>query len=86
MKQDELVMYPNPTSGQVSIQYYLNKQGKVNLSIFNTLGNNHSVLIDEVQSEGIHTATFDMQNLPKGIHIIRLNRNGISSTEKLLKQ
>jgi beta-glucosidase len=86
MKQDEIVMYPNPTSGQVSIQYYLKREGKVNLSIFNTLGNNHAVLIDEVQAEGVHTATFDMQNLPKGVHIIRLNRNGSIRTDKLLKE
>jgi hypothetical protein len=86
MKQDEIVLYPNPTTGQVSIQYYLKKEGKVNLSIINTLGNSHDVLIDEVQSEGMHSKTFDMQNLPKGIHIIRLNRNGITRTEKLLKQ
>jgi beta-glucosidase len=86
LKQDEIVMYPNPTSGQVSVQYYLKKEGKVNLSIINTLGNSQAVLIDEVQSEGIHSKTFDMQNLPKGIHIIRLNRNGSIHTEKLLKQ
>jgi hypothetical protein len=44
------------------------------------------VLVNEMQSEGIHTTTFDMHNLPKGIHIMRVNRDGNIHTEKLLKQ
>jgi hypothetical protein len=60
--------------------------GKVNLSIFNTLGSSHTVLVDEIQDKGIHTVTFDLQHLPKGVHIIRLNRDGDMQSEKLLKQ
>jgi beta-glucosidase len=82
----DVVMYPNPTSGMVTIQYFLKQAGKVNLSIFNTLGSSPTVLVNEMQSEGIHTTTFDMHNLPKGIHIMRVNRDGNIHTEKLLKQ
>jgi beta-glucosidase len=86
LTKNDVVFYPNPTSGQVTVQYYLKRSGKVNLSIINTLGNSQTVLVNETQEEGVHTTTFDMHNLPKGVHIMRLNRDGNIRTEKLLKQ
>jgi hypothetical protein len=83
---NEVVIYPNPTSSQVTVQYTLKKEGHVNISLFNTLGNSTEVLLNETQPAGIHSQTFNVQNLPKGIHILRVNGNGHISTKKLLKQ
>jgi beta-glucosidase-like glycosyl hydrolase len=86
LTEKQLLLYPNPTSGQVSVQYYLKNRGNVNLSITNALGSKEAVLIDEDQEAGLHTSTFDAQQLSKGIHIIRLKSNDGMRTTKLLRQ
>jgi beta-glucosidase len=83
---EKILLFPNPTSEQVTIQYYLKNRGKVNLSVINALGRKEVVLVSEDQEPGLHSTTFDTYSLPKGVHLIRLeSRDGLSIT-KLLKQ
>jgi hypothetical protein len=83
--------YPNPFNSNVKIQY----QVKLNiihikLEIFNILGQQVKVLVDDIQSSGNHSVQWDGRNqlgqiLPSGIYVCRLQFNQeIVNTLKLL--
>ena len=61
--------YPNPFSQSTTISYTLGKSGNVKLSVFDMLGKEVAVIIDNAaQSTGIHQVQFNAKNLPKGIY------------------
>lgn len=81
-----LSLYPNPTSGLVAIEYYLEESTHVKLLVFDGIGKHHHTLIDDTQQAGNHTFTFDSQHLPKGVYIIKLHKHDGVVTQKLLKR
>lgn len=73
-----LRVYPNPTSGQVSMAYELPNQGRVVLEIYNVLGVRVRRLVEGFVSEGRQSALWDGRDavgrkLPSGSYFIRLH-------------
>ena len=64
--------FPNPFNPETQIEYTLIKPQQVKLQIFNTQGQYIETLVDERQSAGVHTVTFEAQQLPSGIYFYRL--------------
>jgi len=67
--------YPNPFNPTTVISYRLSESGKVNLSIYNILGQRVAVLVSEKQSAGAYQINWNAANnkLPSGIYFCRLN-------------
>ena len=75
--------YPNPFNPSTNISFYLLKDGHVSLKIYNTLGQEVANLVNELMESGIHSVTFNAENLNSGIYIYSLQVNGYISTKKM---
>lgn len=78
--------YPNPFNPSTTIQYYLAKSDKVNLKIFNLLGQEIETLVDKFQAAGNYKITWQPGELPCGIYFYRIQTNNYSLTKKLIFQ
>ncbi len=64
--------YPNPFNPTTTIRYSVISTGKVNLTIYNLLGQRVAVLVNSRQSAGQYAVKFDGRNLSSGIYILKL--------------
>ena len=67
---EELNVYPNPTKGVINI-HAPQIQGKVNISVFNSLG--AIVYNEQAVLNGSETYSINLDNLDKGVYHIHLN-------------
>lgn len=59
---------PNPSMGSTSIRYLLIKSGKVNLTVYNSLGKEIAVLVNGSLPAGYHQVTFNSADHPAGVY------------------
>jgi hypothetical protein len=64
--------YPNPFSGYTTLEYELEHDVTVNLSVYNHLGQRVAVLVDGEQVAGKQQVQWDAGALPAGIYFYRL--------------
>ncbi|MCZ7613094.1 MAG: T9SS type A sorting domain-containing protein [Ignavibacteriaceae bacterium] len=65
--------YPNPFNPATRINFSLPFESNVRLSVFNILGQEIKILVDnQVQPVGNYNLTFDASDLPSGIYFYRL--------------
>ena len=76
--------YPNPFNPTTAISYQLSAVSNVSLKIFDILGREVAVLVDEVRSAGTHTVTWDATKVPSGMYFYTLQSGEHSETKKLL--
>jgi len=76
--------YPNPFNPSTVIKYSLKDPELVTLKIYDILGREVSVLVNEIQSSGVHQLTFDGKNLSSGIYFYTLSAGRFIKTGKLL--
>jgi hypothetical protein len=76
--------YPNPFNPSTTIRYELPKSSPVELSVYDMLGREVSVLVDERQDAGIHEVKFDATGLSSGVYLYRLQAGDFNSVKKLL--
>ena len=76
--------YPNPFNPSTSIQFSLQNNSEVKLSVFNTKGELVSNLKDEKMAKGLHSVNFDASSLNSGIYFYTLKVNGKSESKKMI--
>lgn len=76
--------YPNPFNPQTIIQYDVKEAGLVQLKVYDILGKEVALLINENKDQGKHFVTFDAENLPSGIYIYSIRVNDYLSTQKMI--
>ena len=76
--------YPNPFNPSTTIRYGLPSRAHVTLTVFNTLGQQVSVLQNGDQDPGYHEVRFDGANLPSGVYFYRMQAGGFVETKRLL--
>jgi glucuronoarabinoxylan endo-1,4-beta-xylanase len=64
--------FPNPFNPSTVIGFQLSVAGKARLSVYDLLGREVAVLVNEDMPAGEHSATFDASNLASGVYIYRL--------------
>jgi len=65
--------YPNPFNPTTTVQYQLPELGFVKLSVYDVLGREVAVLVNEQKSAGYHQAVFDASHLASGIYFYKLS-------------
>jgi hypothetical protein len=76
--------YPNPFNPSTIISYQLPISGKVTLTIFDLLGREVEVLVNEYQESGFYKVNFNGSNLPSGTYFYNLVSGVYSETKKFL--
>jgi len=76
--------YPNPCNPSTTIHYDLPHSNFVTLKVFNILGEEVRVLVNERKDAGRHTITFNAESLPSGVYFYRLQAEHYVGTRKLL--
>ena len=83
----EYVLYqnfPNPFNPNTKIKYALPQNSKVNLTVYNTIGEVVQILVDEIQEEGFHEVDFNASELTNGIYFYRLVANDNAQVKKMI--
>lgn len=71
-----LTNYPNPFNPTTTVGYQLSAVSRVNLTIYNTLGQKVQTLVDRRQEAGKYTVLFNAVNLSSGVYFARLSTSG----------
>ncbi len=64
--------YPNPFNPTTTIKYELPKAAYVRLVVYDILGREVKVLVDEQKEAGSYTVRFDGSDLPSGVYFYRI--------------
>ncbi len=81
--------YPNPFNPTTQIRYGLPKAEKVELAVFNSLGQKVKTLVSEFQEAGFHTVTWDGvneagQRVSSGIYFYKIKAGDFRQVRKML--
>jgi hypothetical protein len=77
--------YPNPFNPKTTISYLLPKASRVDISIYNILGQKVITLVAEKQKAGNHNVVLDASRFASGVYFYRLvTDNGIIETKKMV--
>ncbi len=86
----KVLAFPNPFHDDTQIQYYLNKEGNVQLDVYNLLGKEVFTTGKIKQSAGINSWAWSGINslgaaIPEGVYILKIKFNDLSKEIKLIK-
>jgi hypothetical protein len=76
--------YPNPFNPSTIIRFTLPKQLKVRLQIFDLLGREIAVLLDQEMQPGEHQVVCELSHLPNGVYIYRLSAGRFVEQRKMI--
>ncbi len=76
--------YPNPFNPPTQIRYDLPEPTHVRLAVFNVLGQEVQVLLDEAEDAGYKTANFDASKWPSGVYFYRLQAGNFTAVKKMI--
>jgi hypothetical protein len=76
--------YPNPFNPSTTIRYGLPHKTTVQLSVFNTLGQQVALLQNGEQEAGYHEVRFNGSGLSSGVYFYRIRAGDFVATKRLL--
>jgi hypothetical protein len=76
--------FPNPFNPTTVIGYQLSMASRVRLVVYDLLGREVKILVDERKGAGSHLVRFDAIGLASGVYFYRLTAGGSVLTRKLL--
>jgi len=76
--------YPNPFNPTTTIRYSITEPGLINLKIFNLLGEEVMVLVNQEQVSGVYEVTLDASHFASGLYFYTLTNGTFSATKKMM--
>jgi len=76
--------YPNPFNPSTNIKYSVPENGFVKLSVYNLVGEEVAVLVNDVMDAGFYEVTFNAANLASGTYFYKLESNGHVELKKMI--
>lgn len=76
--------FPNPSNTSCTIVFRLDSVSKINIELFDMLGNRLPIINNEDLNIGWQDITFDTSNLPNGIYLYKVSIDSKSVTKKLM--
>jgi len=64
--------YPNPFNPETKVEYMLKEGGRVRISVFDVLGREIAVLVDDDMPSGVFRTTWNASGMPSGIYVYRM--------------
>lgn len=75
--------YPNPFNPATNITFFLPEERSVRVGVYNIVGQQVSLLIDDTLQAGEHSVVWDAANNPSGIYIVQLETGNRLLTRKI---
>ncbi|MFQ5569381.1 MAG: T9SS type A sorting domain-containing protein [Rhodothermales bacterium] len=75
--------YPNPFNPRTVIPFGVPVSSRVRLTVYNLLGRHMDTLLDEAVSPGRHEVTWDAEDHPSGIYLVRMQAGTVAVTRSL---
>ena len=76
--------YPNPFNPNTTIKYQIPEPSSVTLKVFDVLGNEVAILVNEEKQPRSYEVEFDGSNLPTGIYFYQLTAGDYRETKKMV--
>jgi len=76
--------YPNPFNPVTQINYELPETADVKLTIYNIRGEVVSTLVENNQTAGYYTATFNAQDVSSGLYFYQIQAGSFNQTKKMI--
>ena len=76
--------YPNPFNPSTNLEFGISDLGFVSLRVYDALGKEVAVLVNEKLSPGIYETVFDGINYPSGIYYYKLEAGSFSEVRKMI--
>jgi hypothetical protein len=76
--------YPNPFNPETAIKYQLPGQCRVTLTVFDVLGREVTILVNEVKQPGRYKVQWDARGVASGVYFYRLSSMDFVQTRKLM--
>jgi|GEM_PF-833626 len=75
--------YPNPFNPSTTIKLSIPEATMVTLTVYNTLGEEVSLLVDRFMESGIHEINFDATGLNSGMYFYRIQAGDFTQVKKM---
>jgi len=76
--------YPNPFNPSTKIRFELPAAGNVSIRIFDILGRDVSMLVNEFMKPGVYETDFNAADLPSGVYLYKLEAGEFTETRKMI--
>jgi photosystem II stability/assembly factor-like uncharacterized protein len=74
--------YPNPFNPSTNIKYQITNNKLVTLKIYDILGKEVAMLVNEKQSPGVYEVTWDASQFPSGVYVYQLSIDNVQYSIK----
>lgn len=76
--------YPNPFNPSTKIKFEVPAAGNVAIRIFDVLGREVGMPVNEYMKPGVYETDFDVSDLPSGVYYYKLDAGEFSETKKMI--
>jgi len=76
--------YPNPFNPVTTIQFEIPENSYIKLGVYNILGQEIALLVNDFRNAGTYSVSFNGLNVPSGVYFYRLESNGYSMVKQML--
>ncbi len=76
--------YPNPFNPSTVIKYDLPERSRVILKVYDLLGREVAVLVDDMQDAGYKEIEWNASEIPSGVYFYRLTSNNFTALKKMV--
>jgi uncharacterized protein (TIGR02145 family) len=84
VKFELLNAFPNPFNPTTTIKYQIPTNTFVTIKIYDGLGKEVIILVNELKNPGRYEVIFNGKNLPSGVYYYQINAGGFIKTKKLM--
>lgn len=75
--------YPNPFNPETKIEFKVSNTSAVSLKVYDLIGREVAVLVDEVKQPGTYEVAFSGENLSSGVYFYKMIAGDFSSVKKM---
>ena len=76
--------YPNPFNPVTKIQFEIPESGFVSLTVYDMLGREVAVLVNDYETAGTYVVDFDGSNFSSGLYYYRIETGGYAEVRKMI--
>jgi hypothetical protein len=76
--------YPNPFNPETSVEFSVENEGPVSLAVYDVLGREVALLVNEARPAGTYRISWNAANMPSGIYFCKLTAGATTQTRKMV--